>query len=159
MSPNRIQMDEYAYSRFMERVEKTDDCWIWKGAKSRERNPYGRFSIGSESYAAHRVSYEHWVAKIPDGLQIDHLCRFTMCVNPNHLEPVTAAENRRRAGAAITHCKHGHEFTKENTKYFRGWRVCIKCDQIRWKIQDKERKAKRALRRHGITPATTGEEG
>lgn len=62
-------------------------CWIWQGSVS--NTGYGR--IGSRY--AHRVSYERSNGPIPDGLTIDHLCRTTLCVNPDHLEPVTHREN------------------------------------------------------------------
>ncbi len=70
---------------------------------------------------AHRAVYEWLVGPIPDGLQIDHLCRNPGCINPSHMEPVTPRENVMRGdtiaaeNAAKTHCKHGHEFTAENT--------------------------------------------
>jgi hypothetical protein len=77
---------------------------------------------------AHRVSYELFKGPIPDGLQIDHLCRTTACVNPAHLEAVTQLENARRASAEITHCKNGHEYTLETTYRDRhGWRSCRVC--------------------------------
>lgn len=72
-----------------------NNCWLWTGAT--DQRGYGRFSPGrTEKYLAHRWSYEYHRAEIPDGLQIDHLCRVKSCVNPWHLEPVTAAENMRR---------------------------------------------------------------
>ncbi len=72
-------------------------CWIWIGAK---RGGYGRFKVaGQKSVTAHRASYELHVGPIPEGMQLDHLCRNPACVNPSHLEPVSAAENVRRGDA------------------------------------------------------------
>lgn len=86
------------------------DCVIWTAGNT------GRYGVmwhdGKQRYA-HRVIYEWLVGPIPDGYEIDHLCRVTLCVNPDHLEAVTPEENRRRA--APTHCAKGHERTPENT--------------------------------------------
>lgn len=71
-------------------------CWIWTGVKHKKWG-YGRFSINHQYVQAHRWSYAHFVGPIPAGLHIDHLCRVTSCVRPTHLEPVTPAENNRRA--------------------------------------------------------------
>lgn len=88
-------------------------CWEWRGPQ----NPMG---YGTHPQAlAHRWMYAELVGPIPDGLTIDHLCRNTICVNPAHLEPVTMAENNRRATLARQAerptCIRGHEYTSENT--------------------------------------------
>lgn len=69
-------------------------CWEWQG----ERTPdgYPRIWIDNQRHEAHRVYFERHVGTIPDGLQLDHLCRNPPCVNPGHLEPVTIGENVRR---------------------------------------------------------------
>lgn len=82
--------------RFFAKVEKTNDCWLWRAATT---VGYGVFKRATKVLVyAHRWSYEHHVGPIPEGLHIDHLCRVRACVNPAHLEPVTLAENNRRAG-------------------------------------------------------------
>jgi len=82
---------------------------------------YGQFSVPF-MMGAHRFSYQLLVGNIPEGLEIDHLCRNKICVNPAHLEAVTHLTNMRRGDhnrgrhhAAKTHCPKGHEYTPENT--------------------------------------------
>jgi len=127
---------------FWSRVKKTDTCWVWIGGRAKQE--YGEFYIGNKkSVRAHRFSYELHKEKIPEGMQIDHLCKKTFCVNPNHLEVVTAKENNRRSGAPSakfkirTHCQKGHEFTKENTYIRSGGhgRLCRICDKIRTRLR------------------------
>lgn len=121
--------------RFWPKVDRwdPDHCWLWT-ANTNERG-YGRMSsggAGGTTLYAHRVAYELLVGPIPEGLQIDHLCRVRACVNPKHLEPVTHAENMRRGAPAMqTHCKRGHEYTPENTGLHlpksEGQRFCRTC--------------------------------
>jgi hypothetical protein len=83
-----------AVERFWNRtIQSVDGCWEWTGTINNVG--YGSLSDG-ESNLAHRFAYELLVAPIPDGLQIDHLCNVRNCVNPAHLEAVTAQENMRR---------------------------------------------------------------
>jgi hypothetical protein len=101
--------------RFMRYVEKRDDgCWWWTGWTAGTTGVYGYFRPGTKArdphYVAHRWLYEQLVAQIPDGLELDHLCRNHLCVNPGHLDPVTPLENRRRTRLPV--CRSGiHDLT------------------------------------------------
>lgn len=75
--------------------EPNTGCWIWTGASTEKG--YGLVTIAGRSFQTHRLGYELAKGKIPDALQIDHLCRMPSCVNPEHMEAVTAAENQKRA--------------------------------------------------------------
>jgi len=82
------------YEKFWSRVDLSRDCWEWSA--SRNAQGYGQFAMNGKTRSAYRVSYEWLVGGIPDGLEIDHLCRNPSCVNPSHLEAVTHTENVRR---------------------------------------------------------------
>jgi hypothetical protein len=96
-------------------------CWLWTGGIA--PHGYGIFWFEGKSVSAHRWSWERANGPVPDGLELDHLCRVRHCVNPEHLEPVTRAENHRRglsdAAArarqqAKTHCPQGHPYSGDN---------------------------------------------
>jgi HNH endonuclease len=74
-------------------------CWMWQGGDQGEG--YGRMSVNRRNVPAHRAYYEQVHGPIPDGLTIDHLCKVPGCVNPDHMEPVTFRENRRRSVQTI----------------------------------------------------------
>lgn len=130
-----------ALGRFLEKVSISDTsfhegspCWEWIGCK--QSNGYGQFKAdgrrGAKKTSPHRFAYECYVSSIPEGHEVDHLCKNRGCCNPQHLEAITVQENRRRRNADQTHCKHGHEYTKDNT-YYRpnGKRNCRLCNGIR----------------------------
>lgn len=110
-----------------------DGCILWTGAKT--RSGYGKVTVNFRSYGAHRFFYESLVGKVPDGLQLDHLCRNRLCVNVKHLEAVTAKVNTLRGdgptavNARKEECLRGHAFTPENTYYAKNppGRVCRAC--------------------------------
>lgn len=115
-----------------------DGCWRWTGKVG--RNGYGVFS--SDYFLAHRYAYSLWVGNIPAGMQIDHLCMVKCCVNPSHLEVVTAAENLRRRDvtygicSAVTHCPAGHPYDEANTyRHPSGRRCCRECSRLRSKAR------------------------
>lgn len=105
--------------RLLSRTVRDGDCMVWTGAV--QSRGYGSVGVGSGRTAlAHRVSYELHVGPIPDGMQVDHVwargCRSRRCINPAHLEPVTARVNVNRTGhGEQTHCKRGgHPLSGEN---------------------------------------------
>jgi len=127
--------------RFDERYEPEPNsgCWLWVGSYGNAG--YGQISINKKHKYAHRVGYELYRGKIPDGLNIDHLCRVPCCVNPWHLEAVTQKENVRRGEnskalrlrhAMKTHCKKGHPLSGDNLSVSqkRG-RICKQCQRDR----------------------------
>lgn len=105
---------------FWAKVRRTDDCWEWAAAK--DQDGYGMFWDGSRTVRAHRFSFELALGPVPAGLRLDHLCRNTSCVRPEHLEVVTHQVNQLRStsfsgtNAAKTHCKNGHPFDEVNTR-------------------------------------------
>jgi hypothetical protein len=110
--------------RFWGSVAKVTGCWLWQAGTT--SNGYGKFRLShrGRTVRAHRYAYELLVGPIPDGLQLDHLCRNRVCVNPAHLEPVTARENvlRGNSQSVVTIragvCVHGHPRTPENLYIF-----------------------------------------
>lgn len=154
----RMTNDE-RIARWLSRCATDENgCWIWPGAKA--NGGYGNvLTLNSDgeyvSRGLHRVVYEHRVGPIPDGLDLDHLCRVPACCNPAHLEPVTHRENTLRgetvpaARSKITHCPQGHEYTAENTRLSkRGQRSCRTCK----KVQDNAYHAR--MRSCARTPAS-----
>lgn len=116
-------------------VRGPNECWLWPRGGPRSR--YGKFGFNGDSFCAHRVAYELAVGPIPDGLTIDHLCRETFCVNPQHLEAVTQQENNRRStgfcGTNIqkTHCPYGHPYSTYKSGRSAGHRYCRTCLESR----------------------------
>lgn len=121
--------------RFSAKVDQRDpdECWPWKGAL---HHGYGRLMVGSRSdnsrhlEQAHRISFVLNVGPIPEGKEIDHLCRNKSCVNPAHLEAVTHAANIRRAhGTHDEMCKHGHNEWRRSATEKRS--VCLACARLK----------------------------
>ena len=117
MPPNQT-----AEERFWRNVIVTPTCWTWDG--NTNRRGYGTFWDGNRKVLAHRWSYEQAVGQIPEGSELDHMCRNPPCVRPDHLEPMTHKrnmENRSNVGRG----KSGHRgvFWVERVGQ---WRVEVK---------------------------------
>lgn len=114
-------MDASTLERWAAKVlVDSSGCLLWTA--SRTRDGYGRLKVDGLMKLAHRLSYEHFVAPIQPGLQLDHLCRVRHCVNAAHLEPVSPAVNTYRGSgpcginARKTHCVRGHELFGDNLR-------------------------------------------
>ncbi|MBA7558399.1 hypothetical protein ES708_00002 [subsurface metagenome] len=133
MMPNQYTKKIDPLVRFWQKVEIQDNgCWNWTG--NINWKGYGGFRFNSHWVKAHRFAYEFLVGPIPEGLQIDHLCRNHRCVNPAHMELVTTQENIRRGNhhnSAKTHCSQGHPFDLFNTYFWQGHRECRACHRER----------------------------
>ena len=125
--------------RFFSKVEirESSECWWWTAASNNEG--YGLF-WACRQVRAHRWAYERWIGPIQDGLQIDHLCRNTLCVRPSHLEAVTGRVNTLRGvgptaqNARKTKCPQEHPLAGGNLYTDRdGWRRCRLCHNERSK--------------------------
>jgi hypothetical protein len=116
--------------------EPMSGCWLWTGPVNLQG--YGCFG-GRQ--AAHVHSYERTKGPVPEGLELDHLCRVPCCINPDHLEAVTRKENLHRSpiwNGNKTHCSKGHEYTTENTYYItakngRNCRECARLNAMRYR--------------------------
>jgi hypothetical protein len=119
--------------------EPNSGCHLWLAALSTDG--YAQLSVQGRNRNAHIVAYELAKGPVPDGMQIDHLCRLHCCVNPDHLEAVTGSENVRRGlGPTVTRarlrmdvlCPHGHTdvvwYIRKNGKR---QKECLTCQAIR----------------------------
>lgn len=121
--------------RFLDKVatEPNTGCWLWTGKVASD---YPRFKVRSYTeVGAHRWSWEQMNGAIPNGLQIDHLCSVSICVNPRHLRVVTGTENvfaphsksSPKLNLLKTHCPAGHEYSGENLYQTSSGRQCRTC--------------------------------
>ena len=111
-------------------IDASGDCWEWTGTI--QVQGYGIVMYERRRWLVHRLVWEALVGPIPVGLDLDHLCRYKPCCNPDHLEPVTRKENVRRGAinqnVRKTHCDHGHPLS--GTNLYRppsGRRSCRTC--------------------------------
>lgn len=119
-------------------VDEITGCWCWSAAHFQSTG-YARIKYNSHDGCAHVVVYKLLVGDVPEGLELDHLCRNRGCVNPAHLEPVTHRENMMRgdtitsANAKKMYCIHGHPLFGPNLYVYKsgkrkGKRRCRVCE-------------------------------
>jgi hypothetical protein len=131
-----------------------NECWEYAGYKT--NRGYGTYNHVYKkkrySYFVHRLVYVAYKGEIPEGLFIDHLCRVRHCINPDHLEAVTTAENNRRAlpfrkdqafSNMKTHCPQGHEYSGDNLQIRNGFRYCVICQINHRRRYNDKKKAER----------------
>jgi hypothetical protein len=117
-------------------------CWLWTGVTS---GGYGQIRVAGRMRPTHCVAYELLVGPIPEGLELDHLCRVRNCCRVSHLEPVSHKENALRGvgcgavNAAKTHCKQGHPLFGDTVIITAKERKCREC-YARWNREYRARK-------------------
>jgi len=144
------------WQRFDENTyrEPNSGCWLWLGTTN--GRDYGSLTRGNKVRLAHRLSYERHKGAIPEGLQIDHLCRVPSCINPDHLEAVTSRENTlrgalpkilRERAANRTHCRRGHIRTPETSYRTKAGAItCLVCSGITNEVIRSQKAAKKGSR-------------
>ena len=133
-------------------------CWVWQRCLTEKGYAKANVPGFGKNTRVHRASYEVYVGPIPEGLTIDHLCRVKSCVNPAHLEPVTALENTLRAKG------WNGEFSREPGKCLRGHDEsernahgnCRACARMRGKTPEARAKAAAYMRAYSAKRRALG---
>lgn len=126
--------------RWMLKVVFDGGCWIWTGAKRGPKRAYGHVSRDGQFLSAHRAVWEEFYGPVPDGKELDHICKRSLCVNPLHQEVVTHRENLLRgdspAGkrARQVVCIRGHVLNDAHRDNL-GRRVCRPCAAARQRVR------------------------
>jgi len=114
MKTNKVKDVERAKLLFLNRVHKTESCWLWKGSLNNLRGGYGYLKTNGVMYRAHRLAWLLFKGKVPRSLQVCHTCDVRACVNPDHLylgsheENIRDAVLRGRMASGKNHGLHKH---------------------------------------------------
>ena len=142
-------------TRFWSKVDRQSakECWFWLAGK--DSWGYGTFSIGQhKKRMAHRMAWSFLVGEIPDGQQLDHICRHPACVNPAHLRYCDNTQNAQNTGAkissstglkGITYCRLTNKWRARIRVY--GKRICLGRFEIKEQAAEAYRNA--AIELHG----------
>lgn len=124
------------WDRVTARIDvQPNGCWIFTGALNSSGYACTSAGASGRTILAHRLAIIVRDGDIPDGMTVDHLCFTPACVNPEHLEVVSNAENRARA-VQYRHpngaCTKGHELTPRSDGRGRRCRVCQRAYKARY---------------------------
>lgn len=150
---NQYQLED-PMCRIMDKVDIGDNlCWLFPYT---DKRGYAMVWFGRRPEKGHRFMYRVYKGEIPEGLQIDHLCMVKNCINPDHLEAVTLAENMARLFSSMTGCRRGHKYAEGNyrlVKYKNDTttsRLCLPCQKIRDNKKIKRRRDARINQLHQV---------
>jgi hypothetical protein len=125
-----------AMERFMDKVQKTNNCWIWMGGRTlRKRmrgSSYGAFGFEGRNHVAHRWLYEQTHGPVPRGLELMHSCENPICVNPDHLSPGTRSQNQQMGRPPVGRSGYRGVYLEKARNNRKPWRAQIMKDQKRW---------------------------
>jgi hypothetical protein len=110
-----------------------DGCWAWTG-HHHVKDLYARYSVAkglldpdkAKELYVHKYLYELLIGPVPEGMELDHLCKNRRCPNPWHLEPVSHTVNLRR-GKNAGICKRGHALEGNRKTWGCGRSCCLTC--------------------------------
>lgn len=111
--------------------EPNSGCWLWMGALCNPRYGYGHVTLNGRNETVHRAVWMLSRGPISPGMEIDHGCKNPYCVNIDHLELVTKAENLARRSKTRAICWKGHALTPANTLVRGKDRRCLLCFNVR----------------------------
>jgi hypothetical protein len=110
----RTRNKPHTVQSLLELTSPDGECLVWRSTT--RSNGYGVTTFMGKQTTTHRVMYQLFHnCEVPTDMEIDHTCNNRACINPDHLEMVSHAENMRRGLERRTHCKAGHEWNEENT--------------------------------------------
>lgn len=139
-----MDQNQAAIARFTSKYLVVGNCWVWQSPL--DRDGYGSFHFARKTRRAHRAAWFLYRGPIPAGMVVNHVCKNRACVNPQHLELLTARENALQdslspasLNARKTHCPKGHPFDRVYGKQ----RYCSVCEgakskrlRAKWNAED-----------------------